>query len=86
VNEEQLAALFRDAAAAHHQAFGDAGHDWAPWYAEYLAPRLAPISGQPIDVSALTADLRAVDAEQRGDTSGLPWPDYYARWFLRRLK
>jgi len=85
ISEEQLAALFREAASVHHQAFGDdepADHDWAPWYAEYLAPRLERMLGRTFDVAALTRDLHAVDAEQRMDASGLEWPEYYARWFL----
>ncbi len=85
IDEDRLAALFREAAEAHHRAFGDEDHDWAPWYAEYLTPRLQAILGRSMDVPALTADLRTLDAEQRGETSGLPWPEYYARWFLRRL-
>jgi hypothetical protein len=85
LNEDQLAALLREAASAHHQAFGDADHDWAPWYADYLVPRLERVLGRAVDVAALTRDLRAVDTEQRDDTSGVPWPEYYARWFLHRL-
>jgi hypothetical protein len=87
-SEIQLAALFRQAASAHHSTFGDIepeGHDWVPWYAEYLSPRLEQMLGRRFDVSALVADLRTVDAEQRADASGLPWPEFYARWFLRRL-
>jgi hypothetical protein len=88
LNEDQLAALFRETAWAHHAEFGDdepADHDWAPWYAHYLAPRLERMLDRALDVAALARDLHAVDAKQRNDDSGLEWPEYYARWFLHRL-
>ncbi len=83
--EQQLAALFREAKETHQRTAGDEPHDWAPWYAEYLAQRMQRLLGRAFDVEALTADLRAVDAEQREDASGMEWPEFYARWFLRRL-
>ena len=83
--EQQLAALFREAKATHQRSAGDEPHDWVPWYAEYLAPRMERLLGRSFDVEALTDSLRAVDAEQRDDTSGKEWPEYYARWFLARF-
>src|SRR5437867_6375182 len=45
---EQLAALFREAGAAHHKAFAATDGedpDWPSWYARYLAPRLQQALG-----------------------------------------
>ena len=84
---EQLAALFREAGAAHHQAFAATdGQDpeWPNWYARYLAPRLQQALGGQVDQSALAADLRQVDSEYRDGEGREPWPEFYARWFIGR--
>jgi len=84
---EQLAALFREAGAAHHTAFAATnGQDpeWPSWYAGYLAPRLQQALGGRVDQSALAADLRQVDSEYRGGEGSEPWPEFYARWFISR--
>ncbi len=85
--EKQLAALFRETKVAHQNAFaatigGDP--DWPAWYAEYLAPRLRELLGLRFDPEALAAELKALDAEHGRLAPQEPWPEFYARTFLRR--
>ena len=85
-SEPDLAHLFQETGAAHHRAFASTNGDdpdWPHWYAEYLLPRLAA-SVPHLTVTGLEADFKAVDAEQRATPGSLPWPEYYARWFLAR--
>ncbi len=84
---EQLAALFRAADAAHHEAFAATnGEDpeWPTWYARYLTPRLQQELGGRVDQSALAADLRQADSDYRAGDRREPWPEFYARWFIGR--
>jgi hypothetical protein len=86
---ERLATLFREAGAAHQKAFAATdGQDpeWARWYARYLAPRLQQELGGQVDQEALAADLSHVDSDYRAGEGreGEPWPEFYARWFIRR--
>lgn len=85
-NEQRLARLFEEAAAAHHDAFRDVGGtdpDWAAWYAHHLASPLAAVLGHAPDPDVLAADLTRADAEHKRAAEGTAWPVYYARWFLR---
>ena len=89
VSIEQLAALFREAGAAHSRAFAAThGEDpeWPSWYAEYLAPRLQQALGGCFEVSLLAADLQRLDADYRAAGGAEPWPDFYARCFLDQLQ
>ena len=82
---DELAALFRETGAAHHQAFAAKGGDdpdWPAWYAAYVAPRLEDALGRRFDLSTLASDLRRLDAAHRGGENREPWPEFYARWFL----
>src|SRR5690606_10311323 len=75
----RLADLLRDAAAAHHRAFtatDGVDPEWATWYAEYLAPRLA--ASRHVDVASLADQLIRLDAEHRTTGAAEPWPEYYA--------
>jgi hypothetical protein len=86
---KQLADLFREAGAAHHNAFAATnGEDaeWPSWYARYLAPRLQQALGGQVDQAALAEDLRQVDSDYRGGERGEPWPEFYARWFIDRRR
>jgi hypothetical protein len=85
--EQQLAALLREAGKAHHRAFAPTNGDdpaWPRWYAEYLTPHFQRLTGNPVDVERLAADLVAVDQDQRREAAAEPWAEYYASWFLRR--
>jgi len=82
-----LARLFRAAGAAHHQAFAATNGDdpeWPAWYAGYLATPMRELLGDAPALDALAGQLRALDAEYRARTPQLPWPEYYAQWFLSR--
>jgi nuclear transport factor 2 (NTF2) superfamily protein len=84
---DDLAAIFRDAGAAHHRAFASSnGHDpdWCGWYANYLAPRLQRTLGGSFDVSALAGELRRLDAVHRAAKDPAPWPEFYASCLLVR--
>ena len=86
-SRDALAALFRDAGAAHHRAFAHVnGEDpaWPVWYAAYLAAPLGRLLGHSFAPEALAADLAAVDAEHRAAPGRPDWPLYYADWFLER--
>ncbi len=86
---EQLAALFREAGAAHEKAFAATrGQDpeWPSWYARYLAPRLDQALGGRVDQAALAADLLQVDSDYRAGEGREPWPEFYARWFIGRRR
>jgi hypothetical protein len=60
----RLAQLFREAGAAHHQAFaGTNGEDaaWPAWYAAFLSPRLSGLLGGSVSADVLAADLVIAD-------------------------
>jgi hypothetical protein len=85
---DTLVALFREAAAAHHEAFVAAdGHDpeWPIWYARYLEPRLRAL-GWRVQTHALADALRDLDEAHRASGSEVPWPDFYARWLVEYLR
>jgi len=83
----QVAQLLRETGTAHHRAFaatnGD-DPDWPEWYAVHLVEPLGRLLGRALTAQTLTAELRAVDREQRAAGSALGWPEYYAAWFLER--
>jgi hypothetical protein len=86
-NAARLARLFRDAGAAHHQAFAATnGEDaeWPAWYAAYLTPRLGELVGVQLSSDRIAADLVIVDREYRDAESALAWPEYYVEWFLQK--
>ena len=78
---EQLAILLEQTGKAHHEAFrATDGQDenWPAWYAEYLQGRLDEFVSHPPSQDELTALIEETERE-RGDTSGTPWPEVYAR-------
>ena len=84
--EHRLARLFRETKLAHHHAFaatnGD-DPDWPAWYAGYLAPRLRELLQCRIDLEALAQELKALDTEHGRLAAPEPWPEFYARLFLK---
>ena len=81
----QLATLFREAGAAHHQAFARTNGDdpeWATWYAEFLVPRLAGIVDRRLGVAEMAELLVAWDREQARTMAPETWPEFYARRLL----
>lgn len=85
--QEQIAALLRDAKAAHGRAFASThgeDPDWPRWYAVYLAAPLGALLGRTLDVEVLAAELAALDADQRQNAPDADWPVYYAARFMLR--
>jgi hypothetical protein len=83
-----LAALFREAGRAHHQAFiatnGD-DPDWPCWYAKYLSPKLVPFLGVRLTNSELAQMLDEVEERRKTESPAADWPDFYAELFLARV-
>ena len=87
--DETLAALFREAGHAHHQAYLDTdGEDpeWPRWYADFLHERLGALLGARFTRSELTYLLVQVDKTLHLHAPGADWPRYYARFFLERYR
>jgi hypothetical protein len=83
----RLAALFRETAEAHHQAFRAAdGEDpeWPLWYAQRLQEPLGRIIGRPVTRSELVHFLVSADREHARQSPRPDWPAFYAQLFLRQ--
>ena len=81
----QLATLFREAGAAHHQAFARTNGDdpaWPTWYAEFLVPRLAVLVSRRFAVAELARLLETWDREHAHTMGPEMWPEFYARRLL----
>ena len=84
---EALAALFREAGQAHHQAYLEtdgADPDWPSWYAEHLRQPLADLLDAGFTRSELVYLLVALDRDLKTHAPGAEWVNYYTRWFLER--
>lgn len=87
MNERDLIALFEASGSAHHAAFAATnGEDeqWPAWYAQWLVPRLrAHLASVPVE-AVLAEELQQLDREYRSTATAMSWPEYYAKWFLRK--
>jgi hypothetical protein len=84
----EVAALLREAAAAHHRAFAASNGDdpdWPEWYADHLSRPLARVLGQSLATPVLAAELRALDASHRTAPGRTDWPEYYAAHLVARF-
>ncbi|NDJ59995.1 MAG: hypothetical protein GYB67_02655 [Chloroflexi bacterium] len=82
---DQIAALFRETAAAHHQAYIETDGDdpeWPLWYAEYMRNKLAALLDAKFTKSELVYLLVRLDKEQQLEAPGANWPRYYADWLV----
>lgn len=80
-----LAQLFREAGAAHHQAFLEtdgADPDWPIWYAQHLFPTLAPLLGE-VTESEIVGWLLAWERTHQAIAPDRPWPEFYAQRLAR---
>lgn len=80
-----LAQIFREAGAAHHQAFLDtdgADPDWPIWYAHHLFPTLAPILDD-VTESEIVGWLLAWERTHHAIAPDRPWPEFYAQRLAR---
>ena len=79
--DTDLERLFRDAGAAHHQAYLEtdgADPEWPLWYAQHLFPSLSPLI-EGLTQSELVYHLVTWDKEMRATGEGRPWPTVYAQ-------
>jgi hypothetical protein len=84
---QQLEELFREAGAAHHQAYIEtdgADPEWPLWYADYLRERLGALLDVSFTRSQLVYLLILVASEQPLNAPGANWARYYARFFITR--
>jgi glutaredoxin len=84
---EQLEAIFIEADVAHHAAFAateGVNPEWALWYADWLAPRLALHLCRALGRGELVYLLITADREQQIQSEEL-WPEFYARFFADRF-
>jgi hypothetical protein len=84
---QQLEELFREARAAHHQAYIEtdgADPEWPLWYADYLRERLGAHLDVSFTRSQLVYLLILVAGEQPLNAPGANWARYYARFFITR--
>lgn len=85
--KDEIAALLRETAAAHHDAFLDQDGDdpeWPLWYATYLHDRLPPLLGRALTRSELVFALVHLERQLAAEGAGAPWPEYYAAHLLER--
>ena len=84
-----LTDLFRQAGAAHHEAFkatnGDDA-DWPIWYAEYLIDKLPAHLDLKLNKSDLIYALMRLDKEIKSEAPGADWARYYAKSLLNRYQ
>jgi hypothetical protein len=78
VRTAALSDLLETAAAAHHDVTGGLGHDWAEWYAEFVADEIEGVLGFDPGADRLARWLRAVAARHGVEAADRPWPEYYA--------
>lgn len=82
---DAIAALLKQAAEAHHEAFAatdGVDPDWALWYGEHLAEKLPALLGAPLEEVDLVRALADLDEEHRARDPEADWPQYYADMLL----
>jgi glutaredoxin len=85
---DRLAALLRQSAEAHDNAFGASDGedpDWAIWYADQLHDRLQPFLAAPIPRSRIVSCLVAIADEHETAARETPWSEFYAARILECL-
>lgn len=78
VRTAALSDLLETAAAAHHDVTGGPDHDWAGWYAEFVAGEIEGVLGFEPGTDQLARWLTAAAAKHRVEAADRPWPEYYA--------
>ena len=84
---QELAAVFRAAGSAHHDAFSQTDGDdpeWPLWYAEYLQEPLGKLFNTGFTRSELVYLLLSAEKDRQAEHSAPAWPEYYARFFRER--
>ncbi len=81
----QLTQLFKQAGAAHHEAFAHvagADPDWPQWYAEYTLPGLNHLLEHGFTAPQLAQELAQLADRHQREAADKPWPEFYATHFL----
>lgn len=84
VDVQEVAALLRSTAHAHHIAFAaadGADPEWPLWYAEHLAPGLSALLGTELTRSQLVHTLLLA---QEADSDAGDWAESYAELIVER--
>lgn len=88
---DRVAALLHEAGETHHLVYrivdGD-DPDWASWYADWLLrlSELPEILGATPVRSELVWLLVGLDKDYTASAPDAPWPDFYARRIVERLR
>lgn len=81
---EEVAALLRETAQAHHEEFTEvdgADPEWPLWYAKHLAPRVRELLHTELTVSELVHSLMLADEAHADDGD---WAETYAVLLVER--
>ncbi len=81
----QLTELFKQAGAAHHEAFADvngADPDWPGWYAEHVLAGLNHLLQHWFTAPQLAQELAQLADRHQREAANQPWPEFYAAHFL----
>lgn len=84
---DQLVALLKQAAEAHHAAYAatDGAHaDWPMWYAEYLHEPLGKLLDARFTQSELIYLIVGLDKELQKTAPGASWTGFWAKSLLER--
>ncbi len=79
--EPNFEQLFREAGAAHHQAFLEtdgADPEWPMWYASYLFPRIRHLFAE-VTESEIVYHMVHWDRIHKAEAPERPWPEFYAQ-------
>ena len=85
---DALAQLFRQTAAAHHEAFRATDGDdpvWPQWYAGYLYDRMPVSLGKMLTKESLAQELIRLDQEVKSKPEVKDWAAYYAGALLSKI-
>ncbi len=83
--QTRISELFRNTAAAHHQAFAATDGedpDWPIWYAEQIKEPMEALVGKEFYLSRLIYCLMDADYEHQARRPDRDWADDYAEHFI----
>ena len=85
---EELIAIFRATAEAHHQAFIETGGvdpEWASWYAGHMEARLNGALRVRLTHEQIVDLLLRADTDHQHVAPGRDWAIFYAEYFLSEV-
>lgn len=84
---DALAQLFRQTAAAHHEAFRATNGDdpaWPQWYANYIYDKLPVSLGKTLTKESLAEELIRLDQMVKSQPDIKDWAAHYAQSLLSK--